>query len=315
MSQTTSSAPARSVAPPDAARSLLDTIGNTPLVRLEPRGRWPHAVEVWAKLEGANPGGSVKDRAAIAMIEDGERRGSLVAGKTILDSTSGNTGIAYAMIGAARGYPVMLVVPASASEERKRILRAYGAEVVYSDALEGSDGAIVMCRDIHAGDPERFFKPDQYNNPCNPRAHYETTAPEIWHQTRGTITHLVATLGTSGTMVGTGTRLKELNPRVEVIAVEPASGFHGIEGLKHIPSSIVPGVYRPEVHDRKLPVETEDAYDAAIELARRDGIFVGQSSGAAFLAARTVAGELRSGVVVAIFPDNGDKYISTRLWS
>ncbi|MFN7972435.1 MAG: cysteine synthase [Acidobacteriota bacterium] len=301
--------------PLKATGSILESIGNTPLVRIKHRKRWRNAVEIYAKLEAFNPGGSVKDRAALYMIEDGERRGLLTKGKVILDSTSGNTGIAYAMIGAAKGYKVKLVVPASASEERKKILRAYGAEVVFSDPLEGSDGAILLCREVYAADPDRYFKPDQYNNPMNPRAHYETTAPEIWHQTSGTITHFVATLGTSGTLVGAGQRLKELNPKLEVVAVEPSSGFHGIEGLKHMESSIVPGIYRPEIHDRKLPIETEDAYDASMELAARDGIFAGQSSGAAFVAAQQLAKGLDAGVIVAIFPDAADKYLSTRLFS
>lgn len=295
--------------------SILQRIGNTPLVRLnrvtrELAGR----VDVYAKCEWFNPGGSVKDRPALRMILEAERRGELTPDKTILDSTSGNTGIAYAMIGAARGYRVELVVPENVSEERKRILRAYGAEIVFTDGLEGSDGAIREARRRYAERPERYYWPDQYNNPDNWRAHYDTTGPEIIAQTEGRVTHFVAAIGTSGTLVGTGRRLKEFRPSIKVIAVEPSRPMHGIEGLKHMATSIVPGIYDPTLHDEKIPVDTEAAYEMARRLAREEGLLVGQSSGAALVAALEVARRIDRGVVVTVFPDNGDKYLTTALW-
>ncbi len=295
--------------------SVLDQIGRTPLLRLRRvRGGLRDAVELYVKAEWFNPGGSVKDRPVLRMITDAEQDGRLTPGKTILDSTSGNAGIAYAMIGAVKGYPVELVMPASASEERKRIIAAYGARIVLSDPLEGSDGAIVLAREILAREPERYLKPDQYNNPSNWRAHYDTTGPEILEQTGGRVTHFVAGLGTTGTLVGAGRRLHEANPRIEVVAVEPDAPLHGLEGLKHIASSIVPGIYDPSVHDRKVAVSTEAGYAMARRLAREEGLLVGESTGAAVVAALEVARDLREGVVVVIAPDAGDRYLSTPLW-
>jgi cysteine synthase B len=271
-------------------------------------------VQVFAKLEGFNPGGSVKDRPALRMIEEGLRTGVLSPDKVILDSTSGNTGIALALIGAVLGYPVELVMPANVSVERKKIIAAYGAKMSFSSSLEGSDGAIRLCRQILHETPERYFKPDQYFNPANPLAHYETTGPELWHQTKGRITHFVAGIGTGGTIMGTGRYLKERNARIRVIAVEPDDAFHGLEGLKHMASSIVPGIYDEEQLDGKIAVSTEDAYDTVYRLGREEGVLVGQSSGAALWAALKVARELDEGVVVTLFPDFGDKYLSTNLW-
>ena len=293
--------------------SVVENIGNTPLLRLTDPAI-PPRVEVYAKLEFFNPGGSVKDRPARRMIEDGERDGLLEPGKVILDSTSGNTGIAYAMIGAAKGYRVKLAMPANVSRERKAILAAYGAEVVYTDPGELSDGAILEARKMYEADPDRYFKPDQYNNPANWHAHRDTTAPEIWQQTGGRVTHFVATIGTSGTVMGTGRGLKAFNPAVEVIAAEPAEPFHGIEGLKHMESSIVPWIYDEGFLDHKIPVDTEDAYDTALRLPVEQGVLVGQSSGGAYWAAIEVARQLEEGVVVTIFCDSGDKYMSTPMW-
>lgn len=294
-------------------RTIVEQIGNTPLLRLQDAAI-PPGVEVYAKLEFFNPGGSVKDRPARRMIEDGEREGRLVPGKTILDSTSGNTGIAYAMIGASKGYPVKLAMPANVSRERKAVLAAYGAEVVYTDPGELSDGAILEARKIYDADPDAYFKPDQYNNPSNWQAHYDTTAPEIWEQTQGRVTHFIATLGTSGTVMGTGRGLKRFNKDIQIIAAEPADPFHGIEGLKHMESSIVPGIYDESFLDYKVAVDTEDAYDTALRLPRKYGTLVGQSSGAAYWSAIEVARQLEEGVVVTIFCDSGDKYMSTPMW-
>lgn len=300
---------------PRIGEDLLQRIGNTPLLRLRRVTRGlPEGVEVCVKAEWFNPGGSVKDRPVLRMIEDAERAGLLTPDKVLLDSTSGNAGIAYAMIGAAKGYRVKLVMPANASEERKRMIRAYGAELVFSDPLEGSDGAILLARRIQEEDPDRYFKPDQYNNPSNWKAHYDTTGPEILAQTEGRVTHFVGTLGTTGTVVGVGRRLREFNPEIQIVAVEPDSPLHGIEGLKHIASSIRPGIYDPSVHHRKLGVSTEAAYAMARRLAREEGMFVGASAGAAVWAALQVARELREGLVVALAPDGGDRYLSTALW-
>lgn len=295
-----------------SGRSLIEAIGNTPLLRLRDPAL-PSRVEVYAKLEFFNPGGSVKDRPARRMIEDGERSGKLRPGKIILDSTSGNTGIAYAMIGAAKGYRVRLAMPANVSQERKAVLAAYGAEVIFTDPGELSDGAILEARRIYEENPGLYFKPDQYNNPSNWKAHRDTTAPEIWKQTQGRVTHFVATIGTSGTVMGTGRGLKALNPDIEVIAVEPTS-FHGIEGLKHMESSIVPEIYNETFLDHKITVDTEVAYDTTLRLPRETGVLVGQSSGAAYWAAIEVAKELDEGVVATIFCDGGDKYMSTPMW-
>ncbi len=271
-------------------------------------------MEIYIKAEWFNPGGSVKDRPVLRMIEEAERAGLLTPDKIILDSTSGNAGIAYAMIGAAKGYRVKLVMPANASEERKRRIRAYGAEIVFSDPLEGSDGAILLAREIYAQDPNRYYKPDQYNNPANWRAHYDTTGPEIIAQTEGRITHFVGTLGTTGTVVGVGRRLREFSPDIEIIAVEPDSPLHAIEGLKHIESSIRPGIYDPTVHHRKIGVSTEAAYEMARRLAREEAMFVGPSTGAALVAALEVARELEEAVMVVLAPDGGDRYLTTPLW-
>ncbi len=300
--------------------TILDQIGHTPLVQLVRLTRHlPEHIRIFAKLERFNPGGSVKDRAAMWMIRDGIDRGLLTPDKIILDSTSGNTGIALAMIGAALGYRVRLVMPGNVSDERKRICRAFGAELIFSDPLEGSDGAIVEARRIHALEPDIYFKPDQYNNPANPRAHEESTGPEIWTDTNGAVTHFIASLGTSGTLVGTGRYLKRMNPDVRIVAAEPDSPFHGIEGLKHIESSIVPGVYDAGVHDEKLGISTEDAYRYTQLLASSEGILSGQSCGCATAAALRLAERLaaddRPATIVAIFPDGGEKYLSTPVFA
>jgi S-sulfo-L-cysteine synthase (O-acetyl-L-serine-dependent) len=300
---------------PLATGSILDLVGNTPVVELRRvRDGVRDGVRLIAKLEGFNPGGSVKDRPAKKMIEVGIAEGTLRPGKTILDSTSGNTGIGLAMVGAALGYPVKLVMPENVSIERKKVVRAFGAEIVFSDPLEGSDGAILLCRQILADDPERYFKPDQYNNPANPLAHYEGTGPEIWRQTDGRVTHVVAGLGTSGTIMGMGRYLKERNPAVQVVAVEPEDAFHGLEGLKHMATSIVPGIYHEDRLDRKIGIATDDAYAMVYRLGREEGLIVGQSCGAAYLAALMVARTLTEGTIVVIFPDFGDRYLSTNLW-
>jgi S-sulfo-L-cysteine synthase (O-acetyl-L-serine-dependent) len=297
---------------------LLERIGNTPLLRLARAGAEFSNVEFYAKAEWFNPGGSVKDRAAYSMIREGERRGDLRPGKVILDATSGNTGIAYAMVGAALGYRVRLCVPSSASPERKQILQVYGADIVYTPGDEGTDGAIRRVREIYHADPEKYFYPNQYGNLANPAAHYSGTAPEIWEQTRGRITHFVAGLGTSGTFVGTTRRLKELNSRIRCVSMQPDSGFHGLEGLKHMATAIVPAIYDPGLADEDLTVRTEDAQQMAKRLAREEGILVGVSSGAALCACLDVARRLPRGeraVIVTVFPDSGDKYLSERFWT
>lgn len=296
--------------------SVIDLIGNTPLLRLQRLGYWlgeKSKVELLAKAEFANPGGSVKDRAAWSMIRAGIREGKLTRDKTILDSSSGNTGVAYAMIGAALGYKVELAIPENAGEKR-RISETYGARVILTDPLEGSDGAIIEAQNRLKKHPERYFMPDQYNNDNNWKAHYETTAMEIWNQTQGRVTHFVAGIGTSGTLMGTGRRLKELNPKIQVIAVEPATPLHGIEGLKHMESSIVPGIYDPSVHDRKISVYTEDAYEMVCRVAREEGLLVGYSCGAALQGAFEVAQGIKEGVVVTVLPDRGDRYLYSRFW-
>jgi cysteine synthase B len=289
-------------------------IGNTPLLRVRLFEREFPNVEVYAKAEWFNPGGSVKDRAALAMIEDGERRGALTPDKTIIDSTSGNTGIAYALVAAAKGYPVSLVMPGNVSAERKALVTAFGAEIIYSDAGEGSDGAILTVREIVAKDADRYFYPDQYSNPANPRAHYEGTAVEILEQTAGRITHFVAGLGTTGTFVGTSRRLKEHNASIRTIAVEPDDSFHGLEGLKHLPTAIVPKIWDSSLADEVWGCPTEPAYDLAREVARSEGLLVGHSSGAALWAVHRLAATIREGVVVTVFPDSGDRYLSTGLY-
>lgn len=289
--------------------SILDRIGNTPLVRLNRVTRGlSRGVEVYAKLEHFNPGGSVKDRAAYSMIRDGLKSGELVPGKIIMDPTSGNTGIAYAMIGAALGYPVELIMPANASTQRKDIAETYGAKLTFSSEFDGSDGAIRLARKIYAENPGKYFMPDQYNNPMNPRAHYDTTAPEIWAQTEGHLTHFVATMGTSGTAMGCTKRFKELNPRIRCYGGQPREALHGLEGLKHMPTSIVPGIYDEPLLDEVVWLDTEPAYDMVERLGKEEGLVVGYSSGAATVAALRIAETLDEGVVVTIFPDHGDRY-------
>ena len=293
---------------------ITKLVGNTPLLRVRLFEReFPH-VEVYAKAEWFNPGGSVKDRAALAMIQDGERSGALTPGTTIIDSTSGNTGIAYALIGSAKGYRVRLVMPGNVSAERKALVAAYGAEIVYSDPGDGSDGAIRMVRDIVAREPNRYFYPDQYSNPANPRAHYDGTAVEILEQTAGRITHFVAGLGTTGTFVGTSRRLKEHDASIKTIAVQPEDAFHGLEGLKHLPTAIVPRIWDPSLADEVWGCPTEPAYELAREVARNEGLLVGHSSGAALWAVRKLAATIREGIVVTVFPDSGDRYLSTGLY-
>ncbi|MBM3773576.1 MAG: cysteine synthase family protein [Acidobacteria bacterium] len=298
--------------------SLLGQIGNTPLIRLEKLARGLEGIEIYGKAEFFNPGGSVKDRPALNMLLEGERSGELTPGRTILDATSGNTGIAYAMIGAARGYRVKLCMPRNASIERKRILNAFGAEIVFTDPAEGSDGAIRRCREIYRAGPEQYFYPDQYNNPANWKAHFETTAPEIMAQTGGRITHFVAAMGTSGTFTGVSRRLRRDLPRVECISAQPSSGFHGLEGLKHMPSAIVPGIYDPSLARRNIWLETEDAYRMVRRLAREEGLLVGISSGGNLVAALEVARGLQAagagGVIVTILCDGADKYLSEHFW-
>jgi cysteine synthase B len=293
--------------------SLTDLIGNTPLVRL-PRFEPKAGVEIYAKLEMHNPGGSVKDRAALAMVLDGERTGQLGKGKVLLDATSGNTGIAYAMLGAARGHRVRLCVPSNVTPERKHLLRVYGADLVLTDPMDGSDGAIRQVRAIFEREPHRYYYPDQYSNPANWKAHFDTTGVEILEQTGGRITHFVAGLGTSGTFMGTGRRLKQDRPGVKLVSVQPDSPFHGLEGLKHMASAIVPSIYDPALADVDARVSTDEAHEFTRRLAHEQGLFVGPSSGAALVAARQLAATLTEGVIVAIFPDGGDRYLSDTLW-
>ncbi len=288
--------------------SILGQIGKTPLLCIRNLVSSNSAVEVYAKAEWFNPGGSVKDRAALNMILEAERLGKLTKEKTIIDATSGNTGIAYAMIGAALGYKVALALPANASRERKNALHAYGADVILTDPLTGTDGAQQKVKGLVAADPEKYFYPDQYNNPENWKAHYRTTAPEIWEQTNHRVTHFVAGLGTTGTFVGTSRRLKEFDPLVACISFQPDSPLHGLEGLKHLKTAIVPGIYDSGVADEQLTVSTEEAYEMVDRLAREEGMFVGISSGAAMAASLKVAAKLEAGVIVTIFPDSGARY-------
>ncbi len=299
---------------PRTAASVVDLIGNTPLVRLAAFEAGLRNVELYAKAEWRNPGGSVKDRAAARMILEGERSGQLTRDKIILDATSGNTGIAYAMIGAARGYRVRLCVPENVTPERKKILKAFGADVVFTDPMQGSDGAILRVKALFAERPDLYFYPDQYNNEFNWRAHYDTTAPELIEQTAGRLTHFVAGLGTSGTFVGTGRRLREFNADIRLISIQPDSPLHGLEGLKHMETAIVPGIYEPSLADADLGVATEEAFELTRQLAKQ-GLFVGISSGAALAGALQVARDTSDAVVVAIFPDGGEKYFSERFWT
>lgn len=299
-------------------RSVLDLIGNTPLLSFKRLGQSVAPGRVMAKAEWYNPGGSVKDRAALAMILDGERRGLLRKDKILIDATSGNTGIAYAMIAAERGYRVTIALPKNASEERKQCLRAYGAEIIFTDPTEGTDGAQRFVRALVDKHPDKYFYPDQYNNPANWRAHYNTTGNEIWQQTDGMITHFVTGLGTTGTFVGVSRRLKELNPAVQCISMQPDAPLHGLEGLKHMPTALVPGIYDPKVADDQIEVATEEAHRMVLRLARDEGLLVGVSSGANMVAAMKVADRARSEVaepvVVTIFCDSASKYLSEEFW-
>ena len=299
-------------------KSLADLVGNTPLLRLDSLNAEFPNVEFYAKAEWANPGGSVKDRAALFMIRDGERTGALRPGKTILDATSGNTGIALAMLGTALGYGVKLCIPASASPERLATLRALGANVILTPGEDGSDGAIRRAREIAGENPAKYFYIDQYSNPANPRAHYETTAPEIWTQTNGTVTHFVAGLGTSGTFMGVTRRLKEFNPAIHAISVQPDDPFHGLEGLKHMATAMVPTIYDASLADANLAVHTEEAFAMVRRFARESGLLVGISSGAALCVCRKIAQSLgrdEKAVIVTIFPDSGERYLSERFWN
>jgi S-sulfo-L-cysteine synthase (O-acetyl-L-serine-dependent) len=298
-------------------QSFLEaSIGNTPLIRLRQVTRdLPAHVEVYAKAEFMNPGGSVKDRAALAMILAGEKSGALTKDKTILDATSGNTGIAYTMIGAARGYKVALTLPKNASPERKRILRIYGAEIIETDPVNGTDAAQAKAKELVAQFPDKYFYPDQYNNEANWKAHFATTAPEIWWQTHGRITHFVAGLGTTGTFIGTARRLKEFNPFLEAISVQPDSPLHGLEGMKHLGTARVPGIYESDVADENFEVATENAQEMTRRLAREEGLFAGISSGANVFAAIRLAQQLKEeAVIVTILPDGGGKYLSENFW-
>jgi len=297
---------------------LLAQIGKTPLIRLAKLVQHLPGIELYGKAEYFNPGGSVKDRPALNMIRKGERDGLLHAGKIIIDATSGNTGIAYAMIGAALGYPVKLCLPSNASMERKRILQAYGAEIVFTDPAQGSDGAIRKVREIVSADLGRYFYPDQYNNPANWQAHFETTAPEIMEQTSGLITHFLAALGTSGTFVGVTRRFRQDLPQVECLSAQPATGFHGLEGLKHMRTSIVPGIYDAALASENLWLETEDAYRMVKRLAREEGVLVGISAAANVHAAvelgRRLHAQGKEAVIVTILCDSADKYLSEHFW-
>lgn len=297
------------------ADSVIDLIGNTPLIRL--RKITEHlnpGIEIFAKAEWFNPGGSVKDRPALWMIIEGIRSGKLTKDKIIMDSSSGNTAIAYAMLGAALGYRVELVTPENINVERKKTLEAFGSGIIYSSPLEGSDGAIKLAQKLKAENPDKYFMPDQYNNPLNAISHYESTGPEILQQTRGRITHFVSGIGTSGTLMGTGRRLKEYNPSIKVISVEPAESLHGLEGLKHMPTSIVPGIFDPNFPDERLYVPTEDSYRVMKELLKKEGIFVGHSGGAVIHATLEYAKRLEEGVLVTVLPDSGYRYLSGGIW-
>ena len=294
--------------------AVVQRIGNTPLLRLPRFQAVSSRVEIFAKAEWYNPGGSVKDRAALSMIREGERSGALTMGKTIIDATSGNTGIAYAMIGAALGYRVKLAVPANAGPERKRILSAYGADATYTDPLEGTDGAQLYVKKLVADHPDEFFYPDQYNNPANWQAHYRTTAFEIYNQSGKAVTHFVAGIGTSGTFIGTARRLKELNAAIRCVSFQPDTPLHGLEGLKHLQTAMVPGIYDTNMADEHLEVSTGAAHDMARRLAKKEGLLVGTSSAASMVAALQVAQRLEEGVVVTVFPDHGSRYLSERFW-
>lgn len=308
---------AKNITFPDKSRvdNVVELIGNTPLVKL-PRisGELNADVEIFIKAEWYNPGGSVKDRPALKMIMDGISTGKLNRDKLIMDSSSGNTAIAYAMIGAALGYKVELVIPENVNIERKKTLLAFGAKIIYSDPLESSDGAIRLARKLLKSNPDKYFMPDQYNNPSNPLAHYETTAPEIWSQTNGSVTHFLAGIGTSGTVMGTGRGLKKFNKNIKVIAVEPAESLHGLEGMKHMATSIVPGIYNESFPDEIFKVRTEDAYDTMKYMLEKEALFVGHSGGAVMHAAIEIAKKIKYAKLVALIPDSGHRYLSGGIW-
>jgi len=305
---------------PRPGQSLLDRIGNTPLLRFDRLTNHLPGVTLLGKAEWHNPGGSVKDRAAANIVAEGRRSGEFSAGKTLLDATSGNTGIAYAMLGAAQGFPVMLCMPKNVSAERKKILSAYGANILYTDPGEGSDGAIRMARELAAKHPDLYFYADQYSNNANWMAHYQGTANELWQQTEGRITHFVAMLGTSGTFMGTSRRLKELNPSIRCISLQPDSSFHGIEGAKHMASAIVPKIYDPLLADENLEIATEDAYAMCRRMGRECGVLLGISAAAGIVGSLKISEQLelpkeQQAVVVTILCDSGDKYLSERFWT
>ncbi len=310
--------PAPALVSAPVVTSILSQIGNTPLIRLEKLTVGLPGIEIWGKAEYRNPGGSVKDRPALNMLEEGERSGQLTPGKIILDATSGNTGIAYAMIGTVKGYKVKLCLPLNASNERKRILKAYGAEIVFTDPAEGSDGAIRKVKELYAQDPDKYFYPDQYGNDANWQAHFKTTAVELMEQTDGRITHFVAALGTSGTCMGTSRRLKQDLPHVKCYSAQPSSGFHGLEGLKHMPTAIVPPIYDERVVDGNLWMETEDAHKMVRRVAREQGLLIGVSAGANCVAALQIGQECarrgEEAVIVTILCDGADKYLSEHFW-
>ncbi len=296
-------------------RSIIDLIGNTPLIRLKKISEsYNPKVEIFAKAEWFNPGGSVKDRPALNMIMDGINTGNLTKEKIIMDSSSGNTAIAYAMIGAALGYKVELVTPLNINIERKKTLEAYGAKIIFSDPLEGSDGAILFAKKLYEENTDKYFMPDQYNNPANPESHYKSTANEIWEQTNGSITHFIAALGTSGTLMGAGKRLKELNPDIRIIAIQPAESLHGLEGMKHMHTSLVPGIYDSTFPDEIIDVSTEDAYNIMQDILLKEGIFLGHSGGAVAYATLNYSKKIDEGVLVTIFPDSGYRYLSEGIW-
>ncbi len=297
------------------SRSIVDFIGNTPLIRLSKLARGiPQDVEIYAKAEWLNPGGSVKDRAAFRMVSEAVANGDLKKGRVIMDSSSGNTAIAYSMIGAALGFPVTIVTPANINLERKKTIEAFGAEIIHSDPIEGSDGAIMLAHKIKNESPDKYFMPDQYNNPLNPLAHYDTTAPEIWEQTGGRVTHFIAGVGTSGTLMGVSRRLKEFNPEVKTLEIQPAEVLHGLEGLKHMETSIVPGIYDRGVFDGSISISTEDSYRMMEEMVKEEGVFIGHSGGAAVCGAIEVARSITAGVIVTVLPDSGFRYLSEKLW-
>jgi len=298
--------------------NITDLIGNTPLVRMHRLERDCPGVELWAKCEFSNPGGSVKDRAALFILRKAIERGDIGPGMRLLDSTSGNTGIAYGMVGAALGVPITLVMPKNVTVPRKQVTTAYGVEIIYSSPMEGSDGAIVLARELAQRHPDRYFYPDQYSNDANPGAHYATTAPEIWEQTDGKVTHFVTGIGTSGTVVGTSRRLHELNPAIRCVAIQPDDSMHGLEGMKHLPSSLVPQIYDASVLDDTIWMSTDDGWDMSDRLAQEEGLFVGHSSGAnvagALQLGKELAAEGKEGVVVTILCDRGDRYFAPLKW-